>query len=170
MQVETNCPCGRKKPYAECCGLAHRNIANVKTAEDLMRSRYTAFTQANGDYIMLSHHTTTRELDRKQEIADWAWSVEWLRLEIITVFDGGPEDESRYYYHGGPGGLILFPSYIVHSSVPNDSEFDRYTIAFNTFPSGNVNSGAWDRPMAEVTVRGWSPTDLGPLRLDDYAR
>ena len=93
MQVETNCPCGRKKPYAECCGIAHRNIANVKTAEDLMRSRYTAFTQANGDYLMLSHHTTTRELDRKQEIADWAWSVEWLRLEIISAFDGGSEDE-----------------------------------------------------------------------------
>lgn len=93
MQVETNCPCGRKKPYAECCGIAHRNIANVKTAEDLMRSRYTAFTQANGDYLMLSHHTTTRELDRKQEIADWAWSVEWLRLEIISAFDGGIDDE-----------------------------------------------------------------------------
>lgn len=91
---------------------------------------------------------------------------EWGQFAL----DGGPQDECRFYYHGGPGGLILFPSYVVHSSVPNDSEFDRYTIAFNTFPSGSVNSGAWDRSMAEVTVRGWSPSELGPLRLDDYAR
>lgn len=92
MQVETNCPCGRKKVYEECCGVAHKNLANVKTAEDLMRSRYTAFTQANADYLMLSQHTTTRDLSTKQELADWAWSVEWLRLEVISAFDGGPND------------------------------------------------------------------------------
>ena len=91
--MSSNCACGRIKKYEECCGLAHRNISSVKTAEDLMRSRYTAFTQANGDFLMLSHHTTTRELDRKQEITDWAWSVEWLRLEITSAFDGGIEDE-----------------------------------------------------------------------------
>ena len=91
--MNENCPCGKNRTYEECCGVAHKNMGSVKTAEDLMRSRYTAFTMANGDYLMLSHHTTTRELDRKQEIADWAWSVEWLRLEIISAFDGGQDDE-----------------------------------------------------------------------------
>lgn len=91
--TSSDCPCGRKKTYELCCGIAHKNLSNVKTAEDLMRSRYTAFTLANGDYLMLSQHTTTRELDRKQEITDWAWSVEWLRLEIISSFDGQPTDD-----------------------------------------------------------------------------
>ena len=93
MLNNQNCPCGRPKPYKECCALPHKNLSYAKTAEDLMRSRYVAFTHANGDYLMHSHHTTTRPIDRKQEIADWAWSVEWLRLEIISAFDGGEDDQ-----------------------------------------------------------------------------
>ena len=37
-----NCPCGREKRYIDCCKLSHEDLASVKTAEDLMRSRYTA--------------------------------------------------------------------------------------------------------------------------------
>ena len=71
--------------------------------------------------------------------------------------------------HPGPGGLFLFPSYMVHGSITNTSEHDRYTIAFNTFPSGQVNSGGWDRSMVDVAVKGWDD-NLGALRLDEYGR
>jgi len=71
-------------------------------------------------------------------------------------------------YHGGEGGLLLFPSYLVHASAPNAEEVDRYSIAFNTFPSGDVNSGGHGLPMARLKVEGWK--DLGPLKLDEYAR
>jgi len=89
---------------------------------------------------------------------------EWGQFKL----DGGLVDESLFWYHGGIGGLIIFPSYIVHASEPNNSEFDRYTIAFNTFPTGHINSGAFDRSMANVTVKGWSTSDLGPLKLSDF--
>ena len=71
-------------------------------------------------------------------------------------------------FHGGPGGLIIFPSYMIHASLPNHDNVDRYTIAFNTFPTGNINSGGHDAPMSRVKVDAWQ--DLGPLKLSDYAR
>lgn len=86
---------------------------------------------------------------------------EWGQFHL----DGGPASETRCFCHPGPGGLLLFPSYMVHGSVENDSDIDRFTIALNTFPSGEINLGAFDRPMAEVSVNGWA--ELGPLSLSD---
>jgi SEC-C motif domain protein len=72
--------------------MAHQNITNAKTAEDLMRSRYVAFSKANGDYLMESHHSMTKPLARKNELILWAKSVKWLKLEIINTIDGGEDD------------------------------------------------------------------------------
>ena len=47
-------------------------------------------------------------------------------------------------------------SCMVHGSVENESDIDRFTIALNTFPSGVI---AFDRPMAEVSVNGWTQLD-----------
>ena len=54
------CPCGLNRLYADCCGsiLSGRKIA--ETAEELMRSRYVAFTFADVNYLMRSHHSKTR--------------------------------------------------------------------------------------------------------------
>ena len=71
-------------------------------------------------------------------------------------------------YHGGAGGLLLFPSYMIHASAPNNEDIDRYSIAFNTFPSGDINLGGHGLPMARVKTEGWK--NLGPLNLDEYAR
>jgi SEC-C motif domain protein len=37
------CPCGRARPYADCCGRWHADPAATPDAEALMRSRYSAF-------------------------------------------------------------------------------------------------------------------------------
>ena len=90
---------------------------------------------------------------------------EWAQLHL----DGGPARDCRQFIHSGAGGGFIFPSYMIHSSVENYEDVDRYSIAFNTFPQGNLNSGGWEQPMVTVDVTsGWS--QLGPLNLSDYAR
>lgn len=87
-----DCPCGNNKTYNDCCGVAHQSLKNVKTAEQLMRSRYAAFTLANGDYLMESHHISTRPVNEKEEIVAWAKSVEWVKLEIKASSKGMKDD------------------------------------------------------------------------------
>ena len=89
---------------------------------------------------------------------------EWGQFHL----DGGPITDSTQYVHPIPGCLFLFPSYLIHSSEPNHSNVDRFTIAFNTFPSGSINAGGWDLPMAKGTVDGWK--DLGPLELSKFLK
>lgn len=86
--MSKNCPCGRPQPYKTCCYLVHTDISKAITAEDLMRSRFVAFTKGMGDYLMSSHHSSTQPLDQKSEIVRWANSVKWSHLEIITKSKG----------------------------------------------------------------------------------
>lgn len=105
-----HCPCGKQMNYNNCCGQIHKDISLAKTAEDLMRSRYSAFTKAMGDYLMISHHSSTRPISEKEEIEKWAKSVEWNRLEIIGKSNGEELDidgtvEFKAYFHSSSLGF-----------------------------------------------------------------
>ncbi|MDW5288318.1 YchJ family protein [Formosa sp. PL04] len=86
------CPCCSEKLYKDCCEIAHTDIMQVKTAEALMRSRYSAFVFANGDYLMQSHHKSTRPIKEKKEIVKWAKSVDWIKLDVIKRTKGLEKD------------------------------------------------------------------------------
>ena len=97
-----SCPCGYDLSYEACCGKIHKKHILASTAESLMRSRYTAFTKAMGDYLMLSHYLSTRPISEKQEIVNWAKSVEWDHLEIIKT-KGGLANDTK--------GMVEFKAY-----------------------------------------------------------
>ena len=87
------CYCGSGISYKTCCAIAHNDIKKVKTAEQLMRSRYTAFVLCNIDYLMESHHSSTRPNHEKSEILKWAKSVKWISLEVLNCIKGTDLDE-----------------------------------------------------------------------------
>ncbi|GAA3560225.1 YchJ family protein [Snuella lapsa] len=107
-----NCYCGNSKTYAECCQKAHIDMASVTTAEQLMRSRYSAFVLADVDYLMQSHHSTTRPIKEKNAIVTWAKSVHWIKLDVIETFKGNPHDQegtvtfNAYFYENGKIDVI----------------------------------------------------------------
>lgn len=90
----TRCLCGNNQTFEKCCGLIHDGKKDVETAEELMRSRYSAFVIANGDYLMNSHASKTRDISSKSETEKWAKSVKWLRLEIIDTTNGKLGDKT----------------------------------------------------------------------------
>jgi SEC-C motif-containing protein len=94
MMRENNCPCGNNLSYNDCCELIHKDQSKALTAEHLMRSRYTAFTMANGDYMVESHLESHRPENDKKQIVAWAKSVDWLRLEIIQTESGLEENKA----------------------------------------------------------------------------
>jgi SEC-C motif-containing protein len=71
------CPCG-VGVYAACCGPYHAGTPPV-TAEQLMRSRYSAYALGLMDYVYATwHHDTRPPLAELQHDA----AVKWLGLEI----------------------------------------------------------------------------------------
>ena len=90
------CPCGMPLSYSECCGLIISGKREATTCLELMRSRYVAFTTANVDYLMQSHHSDTRPLKERIQIKKWAESVQWMGLVILNTQGGEITDDTGY--------------------------------------------------------------------------
>ena len=82
------CPCGSGEAYDACCGPVVRNERPADTAEELMRSRYTAYVLGDVDHVFRTWHPATRP-DNLSELPQ----VDWRGLEIVEVVDGGPADD-----------------------------------------------------------------------------
>lgn len=85
------CPCGGVPPGAtldSCCGPLVRGERLAATAEELMRSRYTAYAVAAGDHLFRTWLARTRPYDVDPD----PW-VRWDGLELLDVV-GGSEDDT----------------------------------------------------------------------------
>lgn len=106
------CYCGNLKTYHNCCEVFHKNGGKTETSEQLMRSRYSAFVLANGDYLMQSHHSSTRPIKEKKSIVAWAKSVQWIKLEVLETSKGNKNDTdgtvtfNAYFYEHGKVNVI----------------------------------------------------------------
>ncbi|CAA7621991.1 YchJ family protein [Magnetospirillum sp. UT-4] len=103
----TSCPCGSGHALDQCCGPIIAG-APAPTAEALMRSRYTAFTFANLDYLERSLAPEAREDYDRGETETWVKEARWQGLEIRRA-TGGEGDEqgtvefvARYTLKGKP--------------------------------------------------------------------
>ena len=86
------CACGSKKAAETCCPAIIEGRREAVTAEQLMRSRYVAFTRADVDYLMRSQHSTTRNLSERKSITQWAKSVKWAGLLVLKTEAGQADD------------------------------------------------------------------------------
>ena len=98
------CPCGSGQAYAACCAAFLDNGALPDTAEQLMRSRYSAYVLMREDYLLRTWHESTRPA--RLDLQD-AGPVKWLGLKILRREAGGVDDReaivefvARYQVNG----------------------------------------------------------------------
>lgn len=80
-----NCPCGSKKSYINCCSLYITGKASPRTPEQLMRSRYTAYTICNIDYIARTMQGPAIQYFDVATATQWAEKVIWLGLKVLKT-------------------------------------------------------------------------------------
>lgn len=73
------CPCGSNSNYADCCARYIEGGAAAPDAEALMRSRYSAYTLLNENYLLASWHPSTRPA--ALGLAEEA-PTKWIGLEV----------------------------------------------------------------------------------------
>lgn len=79
----TYCPCGTGKIYMNCCGTFLENNKIPATPEELMRSRYTAYTKANIDYIVKTMKKPASEYFHPETALQWAKQVRWEKCDVL---------------------------------------------------------------------------------------
>jgi len=81
--TQRSCPCGAGLPYAEHCRRLHDGTTTAATAEQLMRSRYSAFAVGDRAYLLASWHSTTRPA-----AVDLDPRIRWIGLEVLGTTGG----------------------------------------------------------------------------------
>lgn len=72
------CPCDPSKQYEDCCEPFHQGHATPNTAEQLMRSRYSAYVLQLNTYIKETWHSSNRP-----SLAHFTGQpIKWLGLTI----------------------------------------------------------------------------------------
>ena len=86
------CPCGSNLEYNSCCGPVIAGARPSDTAEQLMRSRYSAYVKKEISYILASLHPDFRaDYDEKSSRA-WAENAQWHGITIMSTNKGGSGD------------------------------------------------------------------------------
>jgi SEC-C motif domain protein len=109
---ESLCPCKSRETYAACCLPFHHGNVKPDTAEQLMRSRYSAYFFRLVDYLVSTTHPDTRDPGLKLELEKTIHDVKWRFLTIIGSSKGGKEDKvgkvefvAEYFINGQPQEL-----------------------------------------------------------------
>ncbi len=78
-----NCYCGSLITFESCCQKFIDFSQNAKSAEDLMRSRYSAYATQAIDYLIATTAIFQPQSLSKKDILIWSQSNQWNKLEII---------------------------------------------------------------------------------------
>ena len=104
------CPCGSGALFENCCDPIIAGRRAAETAEQLMRSRYTAYVARKVDYLVRTTDPSVREEDLAESIRRWMRKVEWLKLHVVAVDAGSATDDTgrvefiaEYVADTGPG-------------------------------------------------------------------
>jgi SEC-C motif-containing protein len=99
---KTTCPCGSGKWLSECCGALLSGARKAETAEQLMRSRYSAYVLKNVDYLVATTWPASRTPDLADSIRSWMEQVQWLRLHVLNSSADRVEFVAEYIANGKP--------------------------------------------------------------------
>lgn len=96
------CYCGSELAFEQCCQPFINNTAIPSTAEQLMRSRFSAYVINKPAYIQQTYAKEKHAENTVQEIADFATSCRFVALTVINTEQhdnqAWVEFEATYFY------------------------------------------------------------------------
>ncbi len=112
------CPCNSGETWGNCCKSLIDGSQHVASAEQLMRSRYSAYTTQAIDYLLASTHPDTRASHNRQDIENWAKTTNWRQLSIIKLVGGTAKDET--------GEVEFVASYLQDGKLSQHHELSQF--------------------------------------------
>ena len=102
------CPCGSGLLLSACCKPIIDSTARAKTAEALMRSRYTAYALRDIDHLEVTLDRSQLSDFDKNATAMWARDTVWVGLKILKTSAGSSDDKN---------GTVEFKAYYKRDGV-----------------------------------------------------
>lgn len=90
------CPCESNKSFSSCCRPYLEEKENPPTPEALMRSRYTAYSEQNLDYIEKTMKGEALERFNRLDSEKNTQDVEWLQLDVLFSEEEGDKGTVQF--------------------------------------------------------------------------
>lgn len=106
-----HCPCGNPQLYTDCCQPLIEGQLTAVTAEQLMRSRYSAYLLGKTNYLVNSWHPETRPDNLSEQLCQDSADTQWLGLTVLDCPTAATASYAyvrffaRYQHAGRPGYL-----------------------------------------------------------------
>jgi len=94
MKNEDTCPCKSGRTFGECCGPIIAGEAKAKTAEALMRARYSSYVTGDVEFLRSSAVQAIREVFDLEASKAWSAQSRWHGLEVMRTEKGGEKDDT----------------------------------------------------------------------------
>jgi SEC-C motif-containing protein len=97
-----HCPCGTGNKYLACCGRFISGEQYASTPEELMRSRYTAYTLVDTNYISETMKAPAANLFSAHNMREAAKTTLWAGLDVLNASQQqakGVVEFIAHYYH-----------------------------------------------------------------------
>ena len=89
----SECHCGKKVSFEDCCEPIINGDRHAESAEQLMRARYSAYVTAAIDFLHDSLHPDSREDFDHDSTKKWAEGSTWNQLTILSTKAGEARDK-----------------------------------------------------------------------------
>lgn len=120
------CPCGSGSSYDNCCEPLIKGTKLPETAEQLMRSRYSAFVKADVEYLKKTLAPESRSDFDMVATKKWAEEAQWKGLKIMSTEKGTTDDNK--------GTVEFVATYVVDGEGLDHHEVSKFRKA---------DSGQW---------------------------
>lgn len=143
------CPCGSGSNPSLCCLPLLSGEQHAATAEQLMRSRYTAYARGDFAYLVASTHPDQQLSLDPDELAATAEVSNWKALRVLSTQAGGAEPDCQ---EGWVEFEALFESAGKHYVHAERSHFIRHTGRWYY----DLEPGDWtvaERPSTRIVER-----------------
>jgi SEC-C motif-containing protein len=84
--IVENCFCGNEYRFEHCCQPIISGKVQAKNAEQIMRSRFTAYVTKNYQYILQTYTYAQRTKLTVSSLKNSAQETQWLSLKVLAHF------------------------------------------------------------------------------------
>jgi len=89
-KVLQTCTCGSKAVYRECCEPFHNRKASPGSAEEALRSRFSAICKGEVDYLLSTDHRPKTLEDPEQMKRDMTYTVKNFKYSGLKILEQEP--------------------------------------------------------------------------------
>lgn len=103
----SSCPCGNSINFEDCCEPFIKGTKLPETAEQLMRSRYSAYVRGEIEYLKSTLAPESRKDFDTEATRKWSKEAKWKKLAILSTHKGTASDTKgtvefcAYYAYDG---------------------------------------------------------------------